>query len=424
MTRSAITEPGRNDPLVIAALALSVFVFAYSTRFGALSILLLYALWFPLALLVPGRVVWGLATVWPITAFAALAVLSVFWSDAPGSSLRTGVQLATHVLCAVIAARVASLRAFALGGLAGTLLVLVWSILFGRYSYDLMDGTYTFVGLFSSKNQLGFFASLAALFAGFLLHLERRPLWRAGFLLAGALAVLVLVRSASVTSMIALMAAGGTLLAVLSARHVRASTRLVLLAAGLVGGGALAALLLEAGAVAAVLDAFGKDATLTGRTYLWGEGMEVFAEAPVVGHGYAAFWVQGFAHAERLWAEFYITARTGFHFHNTWVETLVELGVLGTALVAWAFASTTLRAVWQAVRRRTPAAPLSVALMVLLIARSFSEVDTTAPYTIGSFLLVWTALAARRPHPALSDVARRSARRTAPLWTPAREVSA
>ena len=32
--------------------------------------------------------------------------------------------------------------------------------------------------------------------------------------------------------------------------------------------------------------------------------------------------------------EFYITARTGFHFHNTYIEVLVELGFVGLALIA------------------------------------------------------------------------------------------
>ncbi len=58
-----------------------------------------------------------------------------------------------------------------------------------------------------------------------------------------------------------------------------------------------------------VLGAFGKDATLTGRTYLWAEGLRAVGETPVVGVGYQAYWVQGFSEAERLWEEFYIRAQ-------------------------------------------------------------------------------------------------------------------
>ena len=149
--RSILVEPGRNDPLVVVALAASTFVFAYSTLFGAVSILLYYALWLPLALAAPARVAAGLVVAWPLTAFVVLAVMSAFWSDAPATTLRTAIQLASHVLCAVIAARVASLQAFIRGILIGAVLVLVWSVAFGRFSYDRMDGSYTFVGLFSSS---------------------------------------------------------------------------------------------------------------------------------------------------------------------------------------------------------------------------------------------------------------------------------
>ena len=83
-----------------------------------------------------------------------------------------------------------------------------------------------------------------------------------------------------------------------------------------------------------VLGIFGKDSTLTGRTYLWEQGWEAAQQFPILGYGYAAYWVQGFAEAERLWAEFYIASRYGFHFHNTYIETLVELGFVGVALIS------------------------------------------------------------------------------------------
>ena len=44
--------------------------------------------------------------------------------------------------------------------------------------------------------------------------------------------------------------------------------------------------------------------------------------------------MQGFSEAERLWEEFYVGSRSGFHFHNTFIEALVELGVVGLALAA------------------------------------------------------------------------------------------
>ena len=108
---------------------------------------------------------------------------------------------------------------------------------------------------------------------------------------------------------------------------------------------------LNLGAMDLLLGAFGKDSTLTGRTYLWAQGWEAAAQAPMLGAGYQAYWVQGFPEAERLWEEFYITTRSGFHFHNTYIEVLVELGFVGFALLALVMARVLARPSHQALER-------------------------------------------------------------------------
>ena len=42
-----------------------------------------------------------------------------------------------------------------------------------------------------------------------------------------------------------------------------------------------------------VFRSFGKDSSMTGRTVLWGDGIKIGMEKPLLGHGYSAFWVQG-----------------------------------------------------------------------------------------------------------------------------------
>ena len=80
-------------------------------------------------------------------------------------TLRTGVQYLTHVICALIAVRVLDIRTLTRGALVGTGIVLLYSLLFGVYHADPLDGTVSFVGAFASKNQLGFYASLGIYFA-------------------------------------------------------------------------------------------------------------------------------------------------------------------------------------------------------------------------------------------------------------------
>ncbi|MCT7377845.1 O-antigen ligase family protein [Chelativorans salis] len=386
-------NPERNFAYGSFAVAVSLFVFAYSTRFGQVPILVYYALWLPLPFIDPQRYLRGNAHLPWIVAFGVFALLSAFWSAAPSATARAGVQYLTHIACALIAARSVSPRTLTLGGLAGVALVLAYSLAFGGFHYDPIDGTYSFVGAFSSKNQLGFFASLGIYLAfAALLLLRERGLTVVMALFVGALSGYCLLASQSATSIITVTIALAASLAMNTLQLFAPIPRKLLFIAGtaLALLGLFAAL--QLGAFDAVLSIFGKDATLTGRTYLWSEGMAAAREHPLLGIGYQAYWVHGFPDAERLWEEFYITARTGFHFHNTYIETLVEVGAIGLVLLVilliGIIAGHTSKLLGN---RHDPAAWLMFGLSVMLLLRSLSEVDVITPYVVGSFLLYYAA---------------------------------
>ncbi|WP_163267692.1 O-antigen ligase family protein [Chelativorans alearense] len=386
-------SPNRNFGYGVVAIAVSLFVFAYSTRFGQVPILIYYALWLPLPFIDPQRYLRGNAHLPWIVAFGVFALLSTFWSAAPSATARAGVQYLTHIACALIAARSVSPRTLTFGGLAGVALVLAYSLAVGGYHYDPIDGSYTFVGAFSSKNQLGFFASLGIYLAfAALVLLRERGLLVAPTLFVGALSGYCLLFSQSATSVITVAIALAASLAMNTLQLFAPIPRKLLFAAGAVLAllGLFAAL--QLGAFDAVLGAFGKDATLTGRTYLWSEGMAAAREHPVLGMGYQAYWVHGFPDAERLWEEFYITARTGFHFHNTYIEALVELGAIGLVLLVILLIGVTAGHTSILLgNRRDPAARLMFGLSVMLLLRSLAEVDMMTPYVVGSFLLYYAA---------------------------------
>jgi exopolysaccharide production protein ExoQ len=76
-----------------------------------------------------------------------------------------------------------------------------------------------------------------------------------------------------------------------------------------------------------------KDASLTGRTYLWDVGHRLTDERPWIGHGTASFWRHGNIDAEGLWRKFEIFNRSGFNFHNIFIEVLVGNGYVGLAIL-------------------------------------------------------------------------------------------
>ncbi len=384
-----ILDPASNAIFAVPAIAISLFVFAYSTLYGPKAILTFYALWFPLMVLAPERLLVHRGPVLFVLMLPALAAMSVLWSDQPGATLRAAIQYGTTVLCGLIAARVVSVRNLAAGGVLGGLVILLYSHSEGRYGYDYVDASYALQGAFESKNQLGFYASLTTVFALAFAVMPRTPLLLRPVALAVAgFAVWTLILSDSATSVIALTAGLFAMLAVLGIMRIgigaRAQSIVILLCIAL-GLGALAA---QIGALDTVFEVFGKDTTLTGRTYLWNQGILFGEDRPLLGLGYSAFWVHNRPEAELLWRDFYITARTGFHFHNTLIESFVALGLVGTAVVgAWmvGLLVSALRVVMNTGQRA--GAAICAGLAVVFFIRSGVEIDFFTPYTAGSFLV-------------------------------------
>ncbi|MEO5759167.1 MAG: O-antigen ligase [Mesorhizobium sp.] len=390
--KALLIDPERNTVYGGFAVAVSIWAFSYSVVFGQVLILAYYAVWLPLILVDYRRFLRQLSSAWLPLLLAAYVCFSVFWSAAPGITARTAVQYFSHIACAYVAARTISVRTLTIGALAGIFVVLLYSLSVGHYSADVLDGTFNFVGAFASKNQIGFVASLGIYFSVVFLAFLRRG--RLSLIVTAPIVVLsayLLAISHSATS-IASVPAVLALVALLamSKQLPRRYRRVVFV----VGAGLLvvvAFVALNLGLMDFVLGIFGKDSTLTGRTYLWEQGWDAAQQSPVLGVGYAAYWVQGFSEAERLWNEFYITTRSGFHFHNTYIEALVELGFVGAGLISLIILRTLYGQVSAVVFRTWQAEPVILAgVMVLLLIRSFVEVDILNPYIMGSFLLYYS----------------------------------
>ncbi|RJG46400.1 MULTISPECIES: O-antigen ligase [unclassified Mesorhizobium] len=393
IAKARFVSPDHNFWYGFFAITLSVFVFAYSSRFGQVSILAYYALWFPLILIDYRHSLGNYAKFYWIIAFGVFACLSVFWSAAPSVTMRASLQYMTHIVCALIVARTMNIRTLSMGMLAGVCMVVLYSLAFGGYNYDSMDGNFSFVGAFSSKNQLGFYCSVGIYFAfAAIFILRERGIWRLLALGTLVLAGYALLASQSATSIIA---TAGTLAVVIGLSLLllfAPRTRKMFFLVGLIAAIGLAFAAINLGGLDLLLGAFGKDTTLTGRTYLWGEGIAAWRLSPYFGVGYQAYWVQGFSEAERLWEEFYIASRSGFHFHNTYIELLVELGVVGLFLLAVVIVRVPVGHLIRLLDDRDDVASYVVfGMSVMLVVRSFFEVDMMHPYAIGSFLLYYSA---------------------------------
>ena len=393
--RPVFLDRDRNAAFAITAIASSLFFLAYSGHFGKWTILAFYATWFPILFYNPQPYLAAPQRLLLLLVLPGVATLSMLWSQEPSASLRHGIQFGTTVAAAAIAARVISFENLAKGMIVGGVLIILYSLYDGEYSYDVIDGSYAFAGAFESKNLLGWIAVLTMVPAVCLLTSRQRSRgWTLPSLAAIPLSVFILWIAQSTT---AILISAAAILVVL---FLRASLRFAPLPRRILFffSGCVLALgaygLYSAGFFAEVLAIFGKDATLTGRTYLWNQAIKAGSEHSAFGWGYRAFWVHGQPDAERLWHEFYIPNRSGFHFHNTILETYVELGIAGAAIVISLMLITIILAVRGALgRMQRDHATLYAAFGTALLIRSLVEVDFVTEYSLSTFLLTFFLLA-------------------------------
>jgi exopolysaccharide production protein ExoQ len=281
----------------------------------------------------------------------AIAWASLIWSVAPDQTSRRVLALVFTTLSGVVLAarydwpKLAEVMATAFAILAAaSLFTCLFVPAVGRMQ-ELFPGAWR--GLWEEKNALGDNMALgAAICASAALLNPRRRLWWGAALLCAMLVVM----STSKTSLVALTLAAAGLALVWIVRR-GPVTGIAATWVALVGIGLIASVALFASSI--LFDLLGKDATLTGRTQIWGAVMRRIEERPWQGYGYGAIWDETDQWGPLAW----IIHDVGFrphHAHNSWLEQWLSLGLPG--LIAWAgFYVQTLVANIFALYRRTGA---------------------------------------------------------------------
>ncbi|WP_375450187.1 O-antigen ligase family protein [uncultured Devosia sp.] len=371
---------------ILTVLALSALVL--NSMFGSLSALLFLV--FGAALLVSNieHTAFMLTRWWFVLLLPGYCMLSTLWSQYPDNTLRYSAQLMlTMAISVVIAGRVAPptlLRAlFVVYGIG-----VAASLLFGY----LPSGA-AWLGIFGSKNAFGAHLAVFALASVAVLVDRRSPLLLRLGALGGAVIVwplLVLAQSAGAIMMVVPCV---IIIGLVMLTNRLTPLQKVFLAVCVVMVLAVLALFIAADGqvlLADILEGSGKDPTLTGRTDLWATGFSFIAERPLQGVGYRAFWVPGFAPAEQLWAMFGVPSGAGFNFHNTYISNAVEIGLVGLVLqLAIIYGGAVLMAIYALARPNAHNAFL-LAMQVLVILRSFIEVEVFFEFSVRSILTICT----------------------------------
>jgi len=310
-----------------------------------------------------------------------IAIVSTIWSAAPSESLRAGIQYAMTVGIMIVFFRTLPLRLLICvlmrAGAAASLSVIA-------LQPDALRGHYALDGGLGSKNIVAFNSSTTLLAALGVMFDKMQPrMLRFAAAPIVLLAVFTLILAQSAGALVSTTVAVFVLFFLLFFKQLPVALRggafiLVLTIAPLAWW--MGPTLAEA-VFADVLEATGKDATLTGRTELWNFALSRIPDHPIFGRGYQAFWIQGTPDAEAMWRMGNITVRSGFSFHNQYLELLIELGAIGlVAFVITALAGF-LGILYKSLVYSNNAVTALAVVLLSLLTRSTVESVLTAPFS-------------------------------------------
>jgi len=388
LSKSKSEYPKLRALYAIPSVALTMVIMAYSGLFGMIPILVLYGIWFPL-IFYKGRLTLRLTKdIYGAFILAVYVVSSVLWSDYPEITARAALEFASMIVCTIIMSRVVETESFVKGVILGAIFVLASTIVNGTYGRDYFTGEYTLVGLLGSKNQVGLFAEIGFFTSLIYMFAARRIKDKILYSLCPLMFFsFCLYLSHSATSVASLTIVLAVTYSMYGLTKISVGKRKIVFAIGAIFAVIIVMAAIAAEAEVIFLDLLGKNATLTGRTYLWGEGIKNGLNNPILGDGYAAFWVPGRLAAEQYWFQFQMFGRTGFHFHDLYIQTFVDLGAIGLFIMLYLIFSNCTKSLRLIIRNGAGLEMffcLGMALMFLI--RAFVEVDFLGPFTIGCML--------------------------------------
>ena len=305
-----------------------------------------------------------------LIAFLIIPILSVTWSVSPEATLRRGVALlgtsffAIYIAFAIHPERAIRIltAAYALTTIA-SLIVIFLLPTYGTHQFGEYAGLWR--GLFAGKNEFGATMAMAVILL-FLCPAYTTREW----ILKQSLIVLCLIllyKSESRTAWVSLLIVGTTapLFWWISGRGAKTAIRaLILLTAA-----ALASFLIAKHSET-LLEMMGKDPTLTGRTGVWESTLERAMERPLLGYGYRAYWTP--ENKRRLRATENWSDGIG-HAHNTYLDLMAELGLLGVVFFLGLLLILVFRIVTRAMHERNFINTWAMAGIMFIIVRGFAE---------------------------------------------------
>jgi exopolysaccharide production protein ExoQ len=285
--------------------------------------------------LVVGCLIWSrirmvLSFAWHFKALTVLGLLAFFsclWSQEPTRSfLFGGFYLAGTLFAYSLVIRFKPEELMALmttTGVALSILGLLLITLFPRYGISAgtdVARSNAWIGIFLDRTSAAkcFVFLLSPVLAAWG---KRLSVARIGYVV---LLILMIIKAKSVTPILVLLLYVMFLVALRLGRRAGQKVSMAVMGIGIVFVILITPVAIEA--IPAILEAFGRDATLSGRTGIWSALMVSVSKSPVLGYGFYAFWLALKGESANV---ILATHWTFGYAHNGMMEVLLQLGWFG-----------------------------------------------------------------------------------------------
>ena len=338
----------------------------------------------------------------PIIIFLLYCATSILWSDYPDVAFKRWIKsLGDYVMILIVLTDTDRISAVKRVLARVGFLLLPVSVLLIKYYPEIgrkyavsWDPTVFAVGVTTDKNMLGVTCLVFGLGSVwcFLQELRaektarrNRPLIAHGAIIA--ITCWLFWRANSITSLSCFVLASG-LIAVMSFPSIARKRAIVhtLVVAGVVF--CFSALFLDLGG--SLLEAVGRNSTLTGRTELW-ETLQRMTANPVLGAGFESFWLG--KRLEKLWNIYWWHPNES---HNGYLETYLNLGWTGVLLLA-VIVMTGYRNVVKMLNEDPKTGPLWLAFFFVGVTYNFTEAATRTTSLVWIFFILATFALPKAP---------------------------
>ena len=150
-----------------------------------------------------------------------------------------------------------------------------------------------------------------------------------------------------------------------------------------------------------LFEMLGRSSDASGRFYIWGEVLDLIWEKPLEGWGWIGYWIPGVEPFEGL---IVINGVPMYQAHNAYLDTWLQLGLIGLVLLVWLLIQGFTRLWAVAVRHTNPLYLFPLFAFLVIAAQSLTE--SRMLIEIGWVLLVLLTTKSREPFAELEPLGR------------------